>query len=378
MGKRASAMALRLGLRPGGPVAVVRLEGDLVIGTTPRLYRELRGLARRRGVHSVVLDFAGAGRLDSSGVAVVSIGSRMMAEAGKAFDLRNLDEQHEAAFALLPAWPDGVELPERRGVIELVGERVLAGMENLAGFIGLVIDTGREAIAVAARQRRLPAGALIDQANKMGVDALLIVCLLSFLLGTTLAFQGAVQLQQFGADIFVADLVGLAVVREFGPMMTAIILTGRTGAAIAAELGTMRVREEVDALRAMGVSPIRFLVVPRVAALTLVQPALTLLAIFVGIAGGMLIAATAMDLSPVAFWDRMVQRLTFSDFLHGLGKSLVFAWIIAFVGAFMGLRTRGGASSVGTAATRAVVIGIFLIIVVDSVFATITTLARGP
>ncbi|HWM84512.1 MAG TPA: ABC transporter permease, partial [Kofleriaceae bacterium] len=306
-----------------------------------------------------------------------SLGSRMMAEAGKAFDLQNLDEQHEAAFELLPSWQaGGAELPDRPGVVEVIGERILAGIERLVEFFSLVVETVREGIAVIARRRRLPAGALIQHASTMGVDALLIVCLLSFLLGTTLAFQGAVQLQQFGADIFVADLVGLAVVREFGPMMTAIILTGRTGAAIAAELGTMRVREEVDALRAMGVSPIRFLVVPRVAALTMVQPALTLLAMFVGIAGGMLIAATVMDLSPFAFWDRMVQRVKFSDFLHGLGKSLVFAWIIAFVGAFMGLRTRGGASNVGTATTRAVVIGIFLIIVVDSAFATITTLSK--
>src|SRR5512139_3520088 len=157
----------------------------------------------------------------------------------------------------------------------------------------------------------------------MGVDGIFIVGLLSFLIGMTMAFQGAVQLQRFGASIFVADMIGVSVVRELAPLMTAVVLTGRTGAAIAAELGTMRVRSEIDALSTMGINPVRFLVVPRIASISFVVPALTLMAMFVGMAGGMFVASFALDMPIVTFWQRMVDRVAFGDYLHGLGKSFV-------------------------------------------------------
>jgi phospholipid/cholesterol/gamma-HCH transport system permease protein len=364
--------------RSGG-TAVIRLLGDVVVATTPRLYRCLRALARRRDVRGVVVDFADAGRLDTSGVAAVSLGSRMMARRGKAYDLRHLGETHQAAFELLPSWQEDARRPRREvGIVEMVGDRFY-GFGGRARELGRLLgEIARESMAVLARRRKMPAGALVEQAAGMGMNALPIVGLLSFLLGMTLAFQSSVQLEQFGANVYVADLVGVAMVREFAPMMTAIILTGRTGAAIAAELGTMRVREEVDALRVMGVSPVRYLVLPRLYALTLVQPALTLCAMFIGVAGGMLIAALLMDLSPLLFWERIVARVKIDSFGHGLLKSLVFAWIIGITGCFMGLRTRGGAASVGNATTRTVVTSIFLIIVVDSVFATVATFMKSP
>lgn len=357
--------------------AVIRLDGDVVVDTAARLYRRMRGLCRRRDVRAVVVDFAGAGRLDSAGVATLALGSRMLAQAGKGFDLVHLGEHHQAAFELMPPAAAGAapteEGEEAPGLLERVGDRMVMGVERAAEVVDLVADSGRAAAAALVRRRRLPAGALLAHAAEMGAGALPIVGLLSLLLGMTLAFQASVQLEQFGADVYVADLVGLAVVREFGPLITAVILTGRTGAAIAAELGTMRVREEVDALRAMGIGPVRFLVVPRVAALTAVQPALTLLSMFIGAIGGMIIAVTIMDLTPAIFWQRLIHRVHMGDFLHGLGKSVVFAWIIGFVGCFRGLRSRGSAASVGLATTRTVVTSIFLIIVVDSVFAVLST-----
>jgi phospholipid/cholesterol/gamma-HCH transport system permease protein len=350
--------------------AVIRLEGDVVVDTTAALYRRLRRLCRRRDVRSVVLDFEGAGRLDSAGVAAVSLGSRMLAQAGKGFDLVHLRQHHRAAFELMP--PAAEE--ERRGEFERVGAGLVSAFDRTANVVDLVVDSGKAAVAALTRRRPLPAGSLVDQAAEMGAGALPIVGLLSLLLGMTIAFQASVQLEQFGADVYVADLVGLAMVREFGPLITAIILTGRTGAAIAAELGTMRVREEVDALRAMGVGPVRFLVVPRVVALTLVQPALTVLAMFIGAVGGMIIAVAVMDLTAVIFWERLITRVHLSDFGHGLGKSVVFAWIIGFVGSYGGLRTRGDAAGVGMATIRTVVTSVFLIIVVDSIFATVSTI----
>jgi phospholipid/cholesterol/gamma-HCH transport system permease protein len=369
---------MRIPVERSGDSAIVRPGGDLVIGTARDLYGCLRALARRREVRSVVVDLSRTGRLDSAGVACISLCLRMMQDRGKELELRDPSDHHRAALDLLPASEaPGEDTPAPPGRLERIGDSLYGLVDKAAGVADLLVDTVRAAVTVVARRRKLPAGSVLEHAATMGVDALPIIGLLSFLLGVTLAFQASVQLERFGADVFVADLVGVAVVREFGPLMTAIILTGRSGAAIAAEIGSMRVREEVDALRVMGVSPVRFLVVPRLTALTAVGPALTLMAMFIGLAGGMLIAATVMDLAPATFLARVAQRVTLGDVGHGLLKSLVFAWIVGFTGVYMGLRAGGGASSVGLAATRAVVASLFLIIVVDSVFATVATLTRA-
>jgi phospholipid/cholesterol/gamma-HCH transport system permease protein len=167
-------------------------------------------------------------------------------------------------------------------------------------------------------------------------------------------------------------------IRELAPLMTAIMLSGRTGAAIAAELGTMRVGQEIDALTAMGVSPIRFLVVPRLAALTFALPALTLIAMFIGIGGGMLVAGLLLNMGPATFWMRIVDRVDMADFLQGFLKSFVFAWIIGLTATHLGMRASGDASSVGAATTRTVVVSIFFIIVVDALFATAISLWGTP
>jgi phospholipid/cholesterol/gamma-HCH transport system permease protein len=360
-----------------GRTAVVHLTGDLVIASARRFHGLLRGLTRRRDVSKVILDFGGVGRLDSSGIAIVEIARRSLKRAGKEIELDQLDERKRKAFDLVPKDIKRPETPDEPGWLEWLGDRVLLTWQGTRQLGSLVGETARGAAAIVTRRAKLPAGAFATHVLNMGTNAVFIVGMLSFLLGMTIAFQGAVQLQRFGAGVFVADMVGMSMVREFAPMMTAIVLTGRTGAAIAAELGTMRVGSEIDALTAMGISPVRFLVVPRVAALTLVQPALTLIGMFIGIAGGMLVASLILDMSPLTFWLRMVERLTLADFAQGIGKSFVFAWIIGFAGSHLGLRASGDASSVGSATTRAVVSSIFAIIVVDAIWATISTLVRG-
>jgi phospholipid/cholesterol/gamma-HCH transport system permease protein len=206
-----------------------------------------------------------------------------------------------------------------------------------------------------------------------------IVAMLSVLVGMTIAFQVILQLERFGAGIFVADAVGLSMVRELAPLMASMILTGRTGAAIAAELGTMRVRSEIDALSAMGVSPVRFLVVPRMLAITIAGPALVLISMAVAIAGGMMVAAAVLAMPPSAFWARVTEFVTMGDFAHGLSKSFVFAWIIGLAGSHFGMRAGEDASSVGAAATRTVVAGISMIILVDAIWATASSLwGEGP
>ncbi len=362
---------------PAGGALLVRVQGDLVIATARAMHTRLRAAARRRDGRTVVIDFAAAGRMDSAGVAAIALGTRQLARAGKTVELRHLGERHEAALALIPkvrAAPEPVA--EAPGFLESVGDSLFNLRDRAGQFVALVADTAKQTAGVVMRRKRLPAGAFVHQAVTLGAEALFIVGLLSFLMGMTLAFQGAVQLSRFGASVYVADMVGVSVVREFAPMMTAIILSGRAGAAIAAELGTMRAGSEIDALQAMGLSPVRFLVLPRLAAMSVMQPALTLLAMFIGIGGGALVAALTLDMSPVTFMARIVERVELGDFVHGVGKSLVFAWIIGFTGSFFGLQATGNASAVGAATTRTVVVCVSCILAVDAVFATINSL-RG-
>jgi len=364
-----------------GRSTVVRLRGDLVIRGASELYATLRAAARRRDTARLVLDFAEAGRIDSSGVAVVGLIRRQLAHGGKQLTLAGLGEQHRAALALAPEGSSASEPVQVPGPLVAMmarfGEHVIELGKSLAAFGALAADVARQAAAVVLRRGRMPAGALRYHIEAMGVDAIFIVGLLSFLTGMTMAFQGAVQLQRFGAGVFVADMVGVSMVRELVPLMTAVIVTGRTGAAIAAELGTMRVRSEIDALATMGIRPVRFLIVPRLLAITMIGPALTLIGIFIGILGGMVVAAATLDMPPVTFWSRVAERVTLFDFVHGVGKSVVFAWIIGLSGSHLGMRASGDAGSVGTATTRTVVTSVFLIIVVDAVFATLSTFGRS-
>ena len=301
-----------------GSTTTIRVHGDVVIPTVQALDTRLRALNRRWWVKSVVLDFADVGRIDSAGVAVIEIARRSLGRSGKELTFEHLDPRHRAAFELAPSSTKAAHHDEvPAGWFERIGDQLWELGASTRALAVLISETLHQSWLVITRRARLPAGSLAACVVSMGVDAVFIVALLSFLLGTTIAFQGAVQLQRFGASVFVADMVSMSMVREFAPMMTAIVLTGRTGAAIAAELGTMRVGSEIDALASMGVSPIRYLVVPRLTALTLVQPALTVMGMFVGIAGGMLVANLLLDMSPITFWARTVDRLTLADFAQG-------------------------------------------------------------
>jgi phospholipid/cholesterol/gamma-HCH transport system permease protein len=393
-------------IKRDGRAATVHLEGDLMVSSARGLYNKLRTVARRRGLRTVVLDFTAAGRLDSAGLAVVSLVARELRRGGKQLDLVGLNAQHRAAIELLPEPPhaplvpatprgrlrgavDGVRgavrnvrgavrdvIPEGavHGVIEQLGGLLLEFADSARAFGRLVRDTLYHLGSIISGRSRMPAGALRQHLEIMGVEGVFIVGLMSFLTGMTMAFQGAVQLQRFGAGVFVADMIGLSMVRELVPLMTAVIITGRTGAAIAAELGTMQVRSEIDALSTMGISPVRFLIVPRMVAITIIGPSLTLIGIFIGILGGMLVASATLDLPAVTFWTRVTDAVVLRDFIHGVGKSLVFAWLIGFIACHMGMRAGSDASSVGSATTRTVVTSVFMIILVDAVFATLTTL----
>ena len=254
------------------------------------------------------------------------------------------------------------------GLLEKVGRSVYEFFQQTLALLSFV---GETAVAFAgslthpARFRWRP---ILYNIRTAGFDALPIVGLLSFLLGIVVAYQGADQLKQYGANIFVADLVGLSMLREFAPLMTAIIIAGRSGSAYAAQIGTMAVTEEIDAMRTLGIAPLELLVLPKVIALVIALPLLTLFADVLGVFGGMIMAKTQLGISFNEFLDRLVKAVSITSYLVGIGKAPVFAVIISMVGCFQGFRTKGGAESVGRQTTRSVVQSIFLVIVADALF----------
>ncbi len=357
-----------------GRAAVVRLQGDLTVPSAKALFGELSEVARRRDVKSVVLDFGGVGRIDSSGIAAVSLIGRQLERSGKKLEMRELEDRHRAAFAMVPKKAAPLEPVIEETTLEHVGAGVIAAWDGVKGLSSIVKDAGAQAVLVATRRKQLPAGSVVAQIVEMGFNGVFIVGILAFLIGMTMAFQGVTQLSRFGAGVFMADMLSLSMVRELAPLMTAIILTGRTGAAIAAELGTMKVRSEIDALATMGINPNRFLILPRVLAITFAGPALTLMAMFIGMLAGMFVASLTIDLPAIAYWSRIAEFVTLGDYAHGLLKSLLFSWIIAISGSLFGMRATGDSSSVGHATTRTVVVSVLLIIFVDAIFATMATI----
>ncbi len=251
-------------------------------------------------------------------------------------------------------------------------ERVgISTISLLDQFIEALVFIGETAVALTKsvmQPHRIRWRPILFNIRTAGFNALPIVGLLSFLLGIVVAYQGAGQLRQYGANIFVADLVGLSMLREFAPLMTAIIIAGRSGSAYAAQIGTMSVTEEIDAMRTLGISPQELLVLPKVIALVIALPLLTVFADALGVFGGMLMAQQQLDVGFVEFLDRFVKAVSPTAFMIGVGKAPVFAVIIAMVGCFQGFRTKGGADSVGRQTTRSVVQSIFLVIVADALF----------
>jgi len=269
-------------------------------------------------------------------------------------------------------------VPERKGargestrpsVLARVGSGALALLAEADAFLAFLGQTMIAFGALLRGRARFRFADLALYVQEAGADALPIITLISFLVGVIMAFVGAVQLQKFGAAIYVADLVGIAVVREMGAMMTGIVMAGRTGAAFAAQLGTMKVTQEVDALTTMGISPLEFLVLPRAIALCVMMPLLCLYADLVGILGGSVIATGMLGLSLPVYFTELFHAVSITDMVGGIFKASVYGVLIAVAGCLRGMQCGGSASAVGDAATSAVVTGIVLIITACGTFA---------
>ncbi|TVR55881.1 MAG: ABC transporter permease [Spirochaetaceae bacterium] len=256
----------------------------------------------------------------------------------------------------------------RPRLLKRAGKKASSAFSILYAYLQLSADVFVLAFFGFFRKMKKRPGATWEQCVRIGVESVMIIGLLSFVIGLILALQSAAQLRQFGANIFVADLLAVSVVREMGPMMTAIIVAGRTGSAIAAEVATMKVTEEMEALTVMGLDPIRFVVVPKFHAITLVMPILVTLSIVAAILGGAVVAVNYLDLSPVVFFRQAFNAVGPEEFVMSIVKSLFFAWTIVIIGSFHGFRVTGGADGVGRVTTSAVVASISAVIVIDVVF----------
>jgi phospholipid/cholesterol/gamma-HCH transport system permease protein len=255
-----------------------------------------------------------------------------------------------------------------------IGDFAHDAWQTVRAILAFLGDLVVGLVSAVRRPRTVHFGELGVLFERAGTDGLPIVMLINFLVGVILGLQGAIQLHRFGGDQFLASLVGLAVIRELGPLMTAILVTGRSGAAYAAELGTMTVNEEVDALRTLGQDPQRFLVFPRVLTLLVVLPVLTLVGDLLGSLGGLCIAVGYLDQPVVVYLQSLQQAVSLGDIGTGLLKSVVFGGAIALISCQRGLSTRGGADGVGRATTSAVVVVLFTLVVLDGLFAWLFSL----
>ena len=275
---------------------------------------------------------------------------------------RGLMEQVQAG-ALQPPLP-----APRRSLLQHVGHQAVAGGAQVLAFVAFVGQVAVAALGLLRHPSRFRLRAVLREIELGGFDALPIIGLTSFLIGVVVAYQGADQLKHYGANIFVVELVGYAMLREFAPLIGAIIIAGRSGSAYAAQIGTMVVTEEVDAMRTIGIDPLERLVVPKVLALAVALPLLTVFADLTGVLGGMVMARSHLGISFAEFIDRFGRVMQGTALLIGIGKAFVFAFIIVLVGCFQGFRTQGSADSVGRQTTLSVVQAIFLVIVVDALF----------
>lgn len=349
----------------------VAIAGRLDAVTTGGIWRKTMDTLNRSSPKHVVVDASKVHYCDISGAGLfVGIAQRQRREEGT-FEVLDLRKDFRQLIDLFD--------PEKLQVIGPVLEKSKVKKAGEAAYAiwldtrEMIVFLGRLCVALAGAIRRpytVRWGDMWLTAERAGVNALPIIALVSFLVGLIMAFQSSIPMRQFGAQIYVANLVSLSMLRELGPLMMALVLAGRTGSAFAAELGTMKVSEEIDALVTMGLEPVEFLVVTRVIAAVVMAPLLTVFADLLGVLGGGVVLLS-LGFSMETYYYQVLSAATYGDLLGGIVKSVAFGLIVAGVGCARGLQTRVGAAAVGESATRSVVTGIILIIVADGTFAVI-------
>jgi phospholipid/cholesterol/gamma-HCH transport system permease protein len=357
-------------VRTGEQRGELRLHGTLELAAAAPLWAQLRRL-EKEAARGDTLDFemSAVERIDGGVMALLACLRAELHRRGVKSEFLAASERVQQIVHLYGGDNAVVRLrrPRALGLLDQLGRATLGTVlevQLVLAFLGQMVSSGLGLLRNprAANWKELP-----PSMERCGADAVPIIVLINFLVGLAMAFQAAAQLKRFGANLLVADLIGISVCRELGPLMTAIVVCGRSGAAFAAELGFMKVNEEVDALRTMGLGPMRYLVLPRAFALVLVLPLLTILADLAGMVGGLLVGITTLGLTARGYWNETVRVVTLWDFSSGVLKSTLFGLAIALIACQQGLATTGGAEGVGRRTTSAVVVTLFTLILVDAV-----------
>jgi phospholipid/cholesterol/gamma-HCH transport system permease protein len=352
-----------------GSAAEVRCAGAWTVHGIAELDRRLDAMAWPAS-GDVVVDGSGLSVLDTSGAWVLHRTMRRLEEQGCQVRLQGLRSEFDSLLRLIASRELALVAPAgpAPGRLERARMRASGWILGTAGYLAFVGESFIALLHSLAQPRRFRWRVVLHNMQSAGIDALGITGFLSFLMGMVIAYQGADQLQRFGANIFVVDLVALAMLRELSPLLTAIIVAGRSGSAYTAQIGTMKVTEEIDALRTIGVGAQEQLVLPKMLALILVLPLLTIYTDVTGVFGGMVMARAKLDVTFEMFMDRLHEAIMLSSYWTGIAKAPVFAMIIALVGCHRGFRVTGSAESVGEQTTMSVVQSIFLVIATDALF----------
>ena len=323
-------------------------------------------------VSQIILNGAALSSMDSAGALVLN---RWLGANASKTSLIDWPEPMKALMAIVAEKPvDVAAPPTKTPLLEEIGVSTWLTIQECVAFLRFLGENSAAALNLLLHPHLIRWRTTLRNIQIDGFDALPIIGLTSFLLGIVVAFQGAGQLKNYGANIFVVDLVGYSMLREFAPLISAIIIAGRSGSAYAAQIGTMVVTEEVDALRTLAINPLELLVLPKVLALAIALPLLTVFADITGVFGGMVMAQSQLDIGFHEFIDRFGREMKGATLLLGIGKSFVFAIVISLIGCFQGFRAKGGADSVGRQTTRSVVQSIFLVIVADALFSIVFNL----
>lgn len=354
-----------------GQATLVRPAGRLDAKGAADLWKNLAGKDSASVKPQIILDMTGVDYMDTAGAAtLLQLRSHFSDRRDSTLKIENIGPELNAVFqSVSDHLKDFSPRPgnDKGSVIEKAGKYtsvLLSDMKEFITFTGQITWAGFQSLK-NPRQIRWTDTFIV--AERAGVNALPIVALISFIVGLVMAFQAAIPMRMFGAELYVADLIGIAMVREMGPLMTAIVLAGRSASAFAAEIGTMKINEEIDALNVMGLEPVRFLIIPRIIAATFITPLLTIFSNLMGMVGGALVI-TSMGYPVISYYNQIASFVEWNDFAGGLLKCFVFGFLIAATGCIRGYQTSSGPSAVGVSTTRAVVSSIVLIAVFDGIF----------
>ena len=351
----------------------ILFEGDLLFGTVEGLELPTEPADR--------IDLSRVDRLDTAGAwSVVSLERRLEKE-GHAPTIQGATVlQADLIDILRQNMPvEGLETPKQRTItdqLERVGRETVSWTQKTIGIVGFLGQVVATLLSLVVHPTRIRWTAIAHHMQQVGLNAVPIVSLMAFLIGVVLAFQGSAQLRQFGAEVFVVDLIAISMLRELGILLTAIIVAGRSGSAFAAAIGSMKMREEIDAMRALGLDPIAILVAPRVLALMLMLPILGVIANFSGLIGGALMSWIELGVSPGVFQSRLASNTGIWHLGVGLIKAPFFALIIGIVGCFEGIQVEGNAESLGRRTSTSVVLAVFLVIAADAFFSVFFAILR--